>query len=195
MVAAAEVERSVRSEKFGRGVHVVHADLGHAVDSRGHVAVEADEIVLVLGVLEKYLHHGIMLVHVIHHGELDLVIFKSLCGNFGRPFLQIQPVTLVVEDSGSVLLRENALAHHAVPVCGAWLQAGDRDFVERTDRLPAHSSEVEIFRSLHIVEIRTVVRSQFNPTYSRPVRGPDHRETVLRDILQIRAAVYLHLCT
>ena len=97
-----------------------------------------------------------MLVHIVHHGELYLVIVCRLGGHLGRAFLQIQAIALVIDDLRPVVLLDDSLAHNSVSVSCPRLESGYGNLVECAYRLPAETSLVIEPGPFHIVEIRAV---------------------------------------
>ena len=168
-------------------------DYRHTVDGRCHVTIEAYEIVFPFSILEKHLKFGIVLVHVVHYAEINVVVFFRLGGDFRRIPVKIEPVSRIVDDSGAVFLRKNAFAHDPVTVCGARLQTCHGYLVESSDRFPAESAEIIILGPFAIVEIGAVVRSYFEPADCRTSCGPHCCKAVFCNILEIWASVDLDL--
>lgn len=129
---------------------------------RGHVAVEADEIVSSLPCIgEQGLQIAVMLVHVVDNGECDALLAR-VKGRYSEwlPFVYVAAAPFGVSDMAAVV-GNYAAVHDAVAVCGCRCKALDADLVQPA-RVPA--SEYRIVMAWGVRRHRSA--------YCRPGRSP-----------------------
>ena len=128
-------------------------------------------------------------MHVVDNGEPDLavILFESgglrqvnLIGRRSGAFPVDRIVVVVV-----VLHRRH---HHPVAVARAGLKPANRHLVDLADRLQPVAAHVVVLRSVLVVEILLVVRSDLHPPHGIYIRHPHHREAVRGNTLKVRPA-------
>lgn len=193
MVAARHVERRIGGEELRRRGEVVIHQLALGVDRRGHVAVEADEVVLAgLHVLVENAQDRVVLVHVVHHREGDLALRAVERRHLeGLVPQDVAAEALAEDDALAAFVHQHAVLHHPVTVGGGGFESAHRHHMELSDRTAAVEHLI-VFRTFGVVEMRTVVGCDLDPRDGVDVGGPNHRELPLAHRLEVGAGDDMH---
>ena len=187
MVAARCEDRDSRGcQQFGRRIEITLEKLFLGLHRTEHVAVEADEIGFGLpDAFQQQPEDRILGVNVVHDPEFSF-FFPPVerSGRIGLVFEDVAPVTFAQDYPLVALVAEHALLHDAVtvgrprsqPLHAYAVQAAYAAFAD---------VRIVIFRPLGGVEMRSVVRSDFDPRCGIDGRRPHDGETVVGDLLQV----------
>ena len=112
---------------------------------------------------------------VVEHIETDLIVLFLEGSDLVRlSSIHISTICLHVLHITRTVVRENPFVHDSVTISGTRLQIINDHFMDLTDRIDTVASCIIVFIPFRIIEMRTIIRSDFNPGHTINIRCPDY---------------------